>query len=70
MRYVMFVFTDPEGKQYVPEEASTVEWVGEMDRRNMRILDPRLKGAKDATTVRRRPGRVLVTDDPFAETKE
>jgi riboflavin biosynthesis pyrimidine reductase len=48
MRYVMFVFTDPEGEQYVPEEASTVEWVGEMDRRNMRILDPRLKGAKDA----------------------
>jgi hypothetical protein len=28
------------------------------------------KGVEDATAVRRRNGKVLVTDGPFAETKE
>jgi hypothetical protein len=54
----------------VREEDNVDDWVAEMDRRKVRILGNRLKGVEDATTVRRRKGRVLVTDGPFAETKE
>jgi hypothetical protein len=70
MRYLMFVCVDPEAEKYVPEEDDVADWVAEMNRRKVRILGNRLKGVKDATTVRRRNGKVLVTDGPFAETKE
>jgi hypothetical protein len=70
MRYIMFVCVDPDGEKYVPEEDNIDEWVDEMDGRKVRTLGYRLKGVKDATTVRRRKGKVLVTDGPFAETKE
>ena len=46
------------------------DWVVEMDQRNVRILGSRLKELKDARTIRRRNGKVIVTDGPFAETKE
>jgi hypothetical protein len=70
MRYLMFVCVDPEGEKYVPEEDNAREWADEMDRRGARILGHRLQGVETATTVRRREGKVLVTDGPFAETKE
>ena len=70
MRYMMFVCVDPAAETYVPEEDNIDEWVGEMDRRRVRILGNRLTGVDAATTVRRRSGKVLVTDGPFAETKE
>jgi hypothetical protein len=58
------------GREYVPEEDNVDEWVGEMDQRRVRILGHRLKGVEHARAVRRRNGKVLVTDGPFAETKE
>jgi len=70
MRYLMFVCVDPAAEKYVPEEDNIEEWVAEMDGRGVRILGNRLKEPKDATTVRRRKGKVIVTDGPFAETKE
>jgi hypothetical protein len=70
MRYIMFVCVDPAGEKYVPEEDNIDEWVAEVDRRKVRLLGNRLKGPEDATTVRWRNGKVLVTDGPFAETKE
>ena len=69
MRYMMFVCVDPAAETYAPEEDNIDEWVGEMDRRKVRILGNRLTGVDAATTVRRRSGKVLVTDGPFAETK-
>jgi hypothetical protein len=70
MRYMMFVCVDPEAEAYVPEEDNIEDWVAEMDQREVRLFGNRLKGVKDATTIRRRDGRVIVTDGPFAETKE
>jgi hypothetical protein len=70
VRYMMFVCVDPAADTYVPEEDNIDQWVGEMDRRKVRILGNRLTGVDAATTVRRRSGKVLVTDGPFAETKE
>jgi hypothetical protein len=70
MRYMMFVCADPAGEKYVPEEDNVADWVAETDRRGVRVLGHRLKGPADATTVRRRHGKILVADGPFAETKE
>ena len=70
MRYLMFVCVDPDGEKYVSEADNINEWVDEMDRRKVRTLGYRLKGLTDARTVRRRKGKVLVTDGPFAETRE
>ena len=70
MRYLMFVCVDPDAEKYVPEEDNIHDWVDEMDRRKVRILGNRLQGVEHATTVRRRKGKVLVSDGPFAETKE
>ena len=70
MRYLMFVCVDPDAEKYVPEEDNIQDWVDEMDRRKVRILGNRLQGVEQATTVRRRKGKVLVSDGPFAETKE
>lgn len=38
--------------------------------KGIRIMGNRLGGADQAVTVRRRNGKVTVTDGPFAETKE
>jgi hypothetical protein len=70
MRFIMFVCVDPTGEKYAPEDDNVGAWVEEMDRRKVRTLGHRLRGVDAATTVRRRRGEVLVTDGPFAETKE
>jgi len=70
VRYILFVCVDPAAEEYVPQEDNIEDWVAEMDRRNVRILGSRLKELKDARTIRRRNGKVIVTDGPFAETKE
>ncbi|MYS23422.1 Uncharacterized conserved protein [Streptomyces sp. DvalAA-14] len=69
MKYVLLICT--EG----PIEASGAEldptaWVEETGRRGVRLFGNRLRPAEDATTVRVRDGEVLLTDGPFAETKE
>ena len=70
MRYLMFVCVDPEGEKYVREEDNIGDWVDEMEQRNVRVFGSRLRNVKEAITVRRRQGKVLVTDGPFAETRE
>ena len=70
MRFILFVCVDPAAEEYVPQDDNIEEWVAEMSQRKVRILGSRLKDLKDARTVRRRDGKVSVTDGPFAETKE
>jgi hypothetical protein len=69
VKYLMIVCIDPATKAPDSEPADTNAWVAEMDGRGVRLegrpLDP---GA--ATTVRVRAGDVLISDGPFAETKE
>ncbi len=45
-------------------------WVEEMDGRGVRLLGRELEFPETAVTVRVRAGETLVTDGPFAETKE
>ena len=69
MRYLLMICGE-ETLEVSPEEASPDAWVEEMDGRGVRIEGNRLALTTDATTVRVREGDVLVSDGPFAETKE
>ena len=69
MRYMILVCVD-ESVEVSPEEALPTAWVQEMDGRGVRQFGSRLRPASDATTVQVRGGEVLLSDGPFAETKE
>jgi hypothetical protein len=72
MRYMMFVCVDgvpdPEGDRYIEENIGP--WIKEMDGRGVRVEGNALQPISTATTVRVRDGQVVLTDGPFAETKE
>ncbi len=69
MRYMLLICGD-ESIEVSPEEASADSWVEEMDGRGVRLHGARLRPVSDATTVRVRGDEVLLSDGPFAETKE
>jgi hypothetical protein len=74
MRYMMLIYTN-EKQSLTPEQANEViarhrAVMDETTRRGIfRGADP-LRPTSTATTVRVQDGKVLVTDGPFAETKE
>lgn len=64
-----------ESIELTPEEdAAEMEavgaWAREMDNRGVRVLGDRLRPVSDATSVQLRGGELLISDGPFAETKE
>jgi hypothetical protein len=59
-----------ESVEVTPEEALPTAWVQEMDGRGVRQFGSRLRPVSDATTVQVRGGEALISDGPFAETKE
>jgi hypothetical protein len=70
MRYMLMVC---HNEAFSPTEtigAETEAWVEEMKRRGVRKDGGILRPAEDATTVRVRGEEVLLSDGPFAETKE
>jgi hypothetical protein len=70
-RYMMLVCTDPVVD---PREFDRIEpvgpWVAEMDGRGVRLFGSELEPSGSARTVRVREKHAIVTDGPFAETKE
>lgn len=70
MQYMMLICGDENAD--VPAEvfADTETWVREMDGRGVRRFGSRLRPTDTATTVRMRDGETLLSDGPFAETKE
>jgi hypothetical protein len=70
MQYMLFIATDSEPDP-AGEQNDTIEaWLEEGERRGIRQMGERLRPPEDATTVRVRNGEMLVTDGPFAESKE
>jgi len=79
MRYLLIHCLD-ETAELSPDDDSDVEgsaaaraqdaWDTEMEARGVKLYGARLQPASDAVTVRVRGGEVLVSDGPFAETKE
>lgn len=70
MRFLMFVCVDPAADPFDPAHDNIDEWVASHDRSGVRIMGNRLDGLESARTVRVRKDKLLVTDGPFAETKE
>jgi len=71
MKYMMFVCTDA-APDTAPDhgETSIDDWVAKNDTAGVRLDGNQLRPPSDATVVRKRDGKVLVTDGPFAETRE
>jgi hypothetical protein len=71
MEYLMFVTVDPAAPPVPDAERFSIDdWVAEGDARGIRIRGERLRPPEDATSLRLRDGELLVTDGPFAESKE
>ncbi|HEY7007408.1 MAG TPA: YciI family protein [Jatrophihabitantaceae bacterium] len=72
MRYLMFVATDPDVAPDASLEGTVPieEWDDKHSTAGVRLIGDRVRPAQDATTVRRRNGKLLVTDGPFAESRE
>lgn len=78
MKYLLFICGDTEYSsdgRSAPADAAVMRrecpgWVAEMDGRGVRLLGRELNLPGTAATVRVREGETLVSDGPFAETKE
>jgi len=70
MKYMMFVATDTEPDTVREKPTDIEEWLADVDGRGKRMTGDRLRPIGDARTVRVRAGKTIVTDGPFAETKE
>jgi hypothetical protein len=70
MKYMMFVCTDTQPDPDTRDEPDIDVWVTENDAAGRRLQGMVLAETSTATTVRVREGQLLVSDGPFAETKE
>jgi hypothetical protein len=70
MKYMMLVCTDTEPETDESKIPDIHVWVAENDAAGRRVEGNQLAPTSAATTVRVRGGEVLLTDGPFAETKE
>jgi|SRR3712207_3942778 len=70
MKYMMFVCTDTEPETDESLVPDIHEWVADNDAHGRRVTGSVMAPASAATTVRVRGGELLISDGPFAETKE
>jgi hypothetical protein len=70
MKFLMLVQSDPEPEPYSAETDDVADWAEKAIESGARLDGDRLRPAEQAKVVRVRGGRLLVTDGPFAETKE
>ena len=70
MKYMMFVCTDTEPETDESAVPDIEAWVAENDAKGRRVEGSVLAPTSSATTVRVRGGELLISDGPFAETKE
>jgi hypothetical protein len=76
MKYLLLIYGDDgnwEGKSDDERQAMYAEYgalVGDLTERGKMVGGDELQPASTATTVRVRGGETMVTDGPFAETKE
>ena len=72
MRYLLIHAADPDLASEWDDEAqaSFSSWIEETIRIGVNLQGSRLRPAADATTVKIRDGELIITDGPYAETKE
>ncbi|MGI8870794.1 MAG: YciI family protein [Mycobacteriales bacterium] len=73
MKYVLLICDDesvsPSNEEMAADPVGQ-GWKADLDRRDVELFGARLRPIADATTVRVRKGETLVSDGPFAETKD
>lgn len=76
MKYLCLAYEEEEklnalsGSEWEALREETLNYVDELAKNRYLISTEALQSARNATMVRVRGGRALVTDGPFAETKE
>ena len=70
MKFLMLVVVDPSLEEAEEAPITIEQWVDETYGSGKATDGDRLRPPADAKTVRRRGGKVIVTDGPFAETHE
>ena len=70
MKYLIFIVTDQSVAHIAEPPGAIQAWLKEGAERGIRLDGNRLRPPDGATLVRVRDGKKLVTDGPFAETKE
>ena len=73
MKFLMLVTLDPtkeEGDDDLTGTLDVEDWVTKYDDAGVRLVGSQVRMAEDATSVTRRRGELLVTDGPFAESRE
>ena len=74
MKYMLMFWVDESGEVTAEDDAALViavkSWVDEMSERGIRPSGGPLRSAAEAKIVRVHEGELLVSDGPFAETKE
>ncbi|HEV3173242.1 MAG TPA: YciI family protein [Actinocrinis sp.] len=71
MKYAMFIVIDPETTEADDAAAPSIDgWFDYMIDKGAYLQGIRLQPKSDATTVRVRDGKVLITDGPFTESAE
>jgi hypothetical protein len=73
MKYMLLMCddeSDPPSNEDLAADPVHQAWEADLERRGARLFGARLRSVADATTVRRRDGETLVSDGPFAETKD
>ena len=67
MRYLMLVCTDPEPDTASGEgEMPVDDWAAKHDAAGTRVLGDRIRPESDTRVVRKRDGKVTVTEGPYA----
>jgi hypothetical protein len=73
VKYVLLICddeTDPPSNAELASDPVHQAWEADLERRGSELAGERLRPVVDATTVRVRDGETLVSDGPFAETKD
>ncbi|HLK73021.1 MAG TPA: YciI family protein [Streptosporangiaceae bacterium] len=70
MKYMLIHAIDPAAGHSAEGVPAFDSWLAEMLARGVTLHGDRLRSVDDATTVQVRDREILVSDGPFAETKE
>ncbi len=70
MEYLLMYAEGSDPQPYNPAEDDIADWVTDVTARGVAEYGMRLRTGEDATTVRVRDGRTLVTEGPFTEARE
>jgi hypothetical protein len=73
VRYLLLICGGDDAAEHAANPVMVTrckEWAEDMERRGIQVQGQGLRPPNEATTVRVRDGEVLLSDGPFAETKE